>query len=244
MPTKTDKNKPKDVVEQQPVSLPQYSLLFQLEDVVVNGRKVAFDVLKKLLAEHKVDFNIGTFSRHCLYSMPKQYINELVEVIGNRKITAEKLTEEMEKEWAAELERSAKLSGPFGKILQMGQDKAYSVGFVSALPEELANTLFNKLGLGDTGAKLFTFKDAEKVFPGPDIWLKAAKGLPQKPRNCGVLAGHMTACKSALSADMRCVVVPDEFTSFQDYSGARAVVESLDEISAKELFEVFFPNMK
>ena len=52
----------------------------------------------------------------------------------------------------------------------------------------------------------------------------------------------MAACKSAMSADLRCVAVPDDFTSFQDYSGADLILGSLDEMSAREIVNTVFPH--
>ncbi len=50
------------------------------------------------------------------------------------------------------------------------------------------------------------------------------------------------ACKSAMSADLRCVAVPDSFTAFQDFSGADLILESLEPSSARETLNTVFPH--
>jgi beta-phosphoglucomutase-like phosphatase (HAD superfamily) len=81
-----------------------------------------------------------------------------------------------------------------------------------------------------------------KVFPSADIWLKTAKAMNIKSRRCLAVGGNMAACKSAMSADLRCLAVPDDFTSFQDYSGADLVLENPDEMSAKDILDTVFPH--
>ena len=74
-----------------------------------------------------------------------------------------------------------------------------------------------------------------------DATLKVAKEMSKSPRQCVVLAGTMESCKSALSAGMQCVALPDRFTAFQDFSGAQEVLESQEDLDPQELGEVLFP---
>jgi beta-phosphoglucomutase-like phosphatase (HAD superfamily) len=246
MPNKADKNKPKEADESQPqphVPAPIYAVLFQLEDVAVNGRKITFDVLKKALGEQKIDLSIPVFSRYCLNSTPQSFLPGMVEPLGIRKVSVEKLVDHVNSGIAEQASASnAKLSPGLGKILQLARERNFVIGVISTWAEEIGQALLAKLGLNDLGARLFSFKDVNKVFPSADIWLKTAKAISIKPRRCLVVGGNMAACKSAMSADLRCVAVPDEFTSFQDYSGADLILESLDEMSAKEIVNTVFPH--
>lgn len=246
MPNKADKNKPKEAEETQTQShapAPVYAVVFQLEDVAVTGRKIAYDVLKKALGEQKIDLSIPAFSRYCLNSTPQTYIPAMMEPLGIRKISTEKLVDHVVNAIAEQASASSiKLNPGLGKILQLAHERNFVIGVISTWTEEVCQALLAKLGLNDLGAQLFSFKDVNKVFPSADIWLKTAKAIGIKPRRCLVVAGNMAACKSAISADLRCVAVPDEFTSFQDYSGADLILESLEGMSAKEIVNTVFPH--
>ena len=67
--------------------------------------------------------------------------------------------------------------------------------------------------------------------------LKIAKAMSKSPRVCIALVSSMASCKSALSAGMRCVALPDAFTSFQDFGGADVVYEHGDEVAIEELLK-------
>ena len=246
MPNKADKNKPKEAEETQsqphvPASI--YAILFQLEDLAVNGRKIAYDILKKALGEQKIDLSMPVFARYCLNSNPQTYIPAIMEPLGVRKISAEKLVEQVAGAIAGQASASnPKLNPGLAKILHLAKERNFALGVISTWADELGQALLAKLGLNDFGARLFSFKDVTRTFPSADIWLKTAKAMSMKPRRCLVIGGNMAACKSAMSADLRCVAVHDEFTSFQDYSGADLILENLEEMSAKEILNTVFPH--
>lgn len=245
MSTKTEKAKPESEPEVPEAPKPVFGVLFQLEDMAWSGRKAAFDVLKKALAGHKATLTPALFARFCFNTAPSVYVPALVESFPDKKLSADKLTEDVAAGIAAAAaSESARLHPALSKMLDAALERDMAIGVISALPEEVAQGLVAKLGLSAIGAQLTVFKNGEKAFPRPDTWLKTAREMSLKAGNCVVLAASMTACKTALSADMRCVAVPDEFTSFQDFGGANFVLENLGEISPKELFDAVFPAEK
>jgi beta-phosphoglucomutase-like phosphatase (HAD superfamily) len=243
MPNKADKNKSREADEHQPHTPAQaYAILFQMEDVAVNGRKNAYEILKKILGERKIDFPAHLFSRYCVDSTPQAYLPALMEPLKIREVSVENLVENVTRAIAEQASSASKLNAGLGKILQAARERNFVIGIISAWTEETGQTLLTTLGLRELGARLFSFKDVNKAFPTADIWLKTAKAINIKPRRCLVVGGNMTACKSAMSADLRCLALPDEFTSFQDYSGADLVFENPDEMSAKDILNTVFPH--
>ncbi len=244
MSNKAERNNPKEAEETQPqpsAPAPVYSILFQLEDIAVNGRKIAYDALKHALSEQKIDFSMPVFSRYCLSSTPQTYIPSMVEPLGIRKVSAEKLVEQVTGAIAEHAAASDPKIGPgLTKILQLGRERNFAVGVITTWAEDLGQALLAKLGLNEFDARLFSFKDVNRTFPSADIWLKTAKAMSIKPRLSLVIAGNKMACKSALSADMRCVAVPDSFTSHQDFSGADLILDSLEPANAREILNTVF----
>lgn len=241
MPTKTEKTNPKGTPEEQAAPAPTLGVLFQLEDIAVNGRKMAFDALKDLLHDHKMELTATLFSRYCLHSGPQSYLPELLEALGARKVSVDKLAGEMNEKVAAQLSSGTRMNAGLEKILQGARERNMAAAAITTLPEATAQSAMAKAGLEALGVRLFAYPDAEKTVPGATAWLKTAKALALKPHHCAVLAGNMAVCKAALSADMRCVAIPDEFTSFQDYGGAFLLLEALNEMGPRELLDVMFP---
>jgi HAD superfamily hydrolase (TIGR01509 family) len=81
---------------------------------------------------------------------------------------------------------------------------------------------FDVIGAGDVVA-------AKK--PAPDIygWVLDRLGLP--PAACLAIEDSENGLKSALTAGLRCLVTPNDYTAGQDFHGAVAVVEHLGDIT-------------
>jgi len=242
MPTSSTMPKPADATEQAPVAVTTLSLLFQLEDVAVNGRGTAFKALKDRLGKMKLSLDESVFRRICLGTAPQVYVPAVLQELGAEGVDAASFTQEVVRDVAERLASDDQPIKPaFLKLLRDVRAKEFGVGVITALPEATAQVLVCLLGAETDGLRLVPLKDVGPHFPASDAWLKAAKAMGLLSRRCGALARSAAACKSALAADMRCVVVPDEFTDFQDFSGASLVLESLDELSAKEILEALFP---
>jgi len=220
-----------------------FALLFQLEDVALNGRKTAYETLEEILRDEKIKISPPLFSRFCLQAGPDTCIPELLESIGSKKATDAKIPDAFTKQLLTKFEKISSLPNEsLRKVLKAAKDQEITIATVTSLPEESAQKIIKRIGLDDLDVRIFPFKNGDKTIPGPNTWLKTARELEQKPRACAVIGGSMAICKSALSADMRCAAVPDEFTEFQDYSGVDLVLESLADISANELLETLFPD--
>ncbi len=244
MPNKIDKAKAPEAAQAPAPVVAPFTLLFQLEDVVVNGRKAAFAALKKLFAEQKLELTPALFGKYAVSSTPQVCVPEMLETAGGKKTAADKLIEAANESIATHLSGAAAPLPALTKVLAAAKERQISMGAITALPDGTAESILAKSGLTEMGVSLFVHKDVNRPFPGPDIWLKTAKAMNQRARKCSVIAGNGLSCKSALSADMRCVVVTDEFTSFQDFSGANLVLEKLEDASAKEILEALFLDLK
>ena len=225
---------------QQPVAppMPAFTLLFDLEDIALNGRQAAFDVLKQRFGQK---FTVPTFIQYCLKQHPGQFLPALVEALGEGKAADGNPVEVFYEAVGKKLLSSPKAAAALVKIIELGKTLDVSAVAISCLPRATAEELMEKSGLTGLGVRLFTFERTDRLFPTPDVWLKTAKGVLQKPHRCAVLGGSGRVCKSALSADMRCIVATDEYTSFQDYGGAAIVLDKLEDLAAKEILETLFP---
>lgn len=225
---------------QQPAAPPppMFTLLLELEDIPLHGRQAAFEVLKQRFGQK---FTLSTFVQYCLKQHPNKFIPALAETFGEGKSADGNPLDVYHDAVGKKLLAAAKLPPALVKIIELGKDLKISTVVVSALPRATAEELMEKSGLTALGARLLTFESADRLFPTPDVWLKAAKGVGQKALRCAVLGGSARVCKTALSADMRCIAAPDEYTSFQDFAGVAVVLEKLDDLSAREILEILFP---
>ena len=102
------------------------------------------------------------------------------------------------------------------------------LGALSGLDEATATKVMDKLGLSEKETTVLASASEDRDTPTTDAWLRLAKSMNAPASCCLVIASSARSCKAALSAGMRCVVLPDKFTSFQDFSGADRVLDALD----------------
>jgi len=66
--------------------------------------------------------------------------------------------------------------------------------------------------------------------PSPEIFLSAARGLKLKPEQCIVVEDAILGLNAAKQAGMKCIIVEDDFTKYQDHSKADHVVNKLYDV--------------
>ncbi|NKB23260.1 MAG: HAD hydrolase-like protein [Kiritimatiellae bacterium] len=217
-----------------------FALFFEL-DGVVHARKATFEVFSSLLNEQNIKLTHSQFAKYCHHASPYYYLPELLEQVGAKKISADKLADDVMSGVATHLtSKEAVLADGFEKILKYATREGIRLGALSALPGSTAKSLMAQHQFNDMGAELFTFEGNNSVFPRADMWLKMAKQTSRSPQSCIVFSTSTISCKSALSANMRCVAVPDEFTNFQDFGGSDMIVDSYQEIDPQKLFDLIF----
>lgn len=248
MSMKNEKPKAKETAPAEPAAPsappPPFTLLFHLEDVAVNGRKAAFEVLKPALEDLKIKLTAPLFARYCLNATPAAYLPGMIEALApHAKTDVEKLAAGVQDKIISQIVADgSRPNAALNKIVETAAGMGIAVAAITALPEGTAQTLMNNLGLAALNVTLVPHKEADRAFPGPNVWLRTSKTVGQRARRCAVLACNVVACKSALSADMRCAVISDEFTGFQDFSGVMLLLSSLDEVPAKEIVTTLFPD--
>jgi beta-phosphoglucomutase-like phosphatase (HAD superfamily) len=221
----------------------QKAMLFELENVAVPGHQIVYDVIKSVLADKGVDLKPMMFSRYCLEARVEEFVPVLLQQAGKTRVSESKLIDEIVQGVRLSFTDSGlKLSPNIPKALKVAEGKNAIVGVLSNLDEKSAMQLMGKLGLGEDRITLLCNASEGKTFPSADAWLKLAKTMSVTPSLCAVVATSSMACKTALSAGMRCVVVPNNFTEFEDFGGSDYVLDSLDGGVLEEVFDLMDPS--
>ena len=71
-------------VEQKEDGEQKLGLLFEIENMAVDGRRIAYDVAKSLFADKAVELTKPFFSRYCLHPSPEQYVPLVLESSGKK----------------------------------------------------------------------------------------------------------------------------------------------------------------
>jgi len=204
------------------------AILLDLEGAVLNGRAIAYGLIRDRLGSKKVDVTPVMFSRYCVERRPGRFVPELLK-LGGAKDDGSGLAAKIDAELAqALLDKSAVPAPGMEDLLTSAWGKGVRTGLLSRLPNPAMDQVVNKLGMNEKLKGAVSYSDDEKGYPPADAWLKLAKTVAVKPSRCVAFVGSSRACSTALAAHMRCVILPDEFTAFQDFGGADLLLDKPD----------------
>jgi len=210
-------------------------LLFELEKMAAPGQRLLFEVCQKVLKDKQVDLTPVLWSRYGLSAPLAQELGRLLTAMDKKSLAADKLVHEIQDMFFREITRPAvKLNVVLDALLTEAAKHNFKIGALSLLPAEQAKALLTHLGLQER-VRLQVMQKADAVAPTPNGWLMTCNAISIPARRCVALVGGAIACNAALESGLRCIVVPDEFTAFQDFGGADRVVEDLKEVHVKDL---------
>ncbi len=219
-----------------------YAILIELEGAAVQARLAEYEALRSLLSEQKMKVSKEAFARHCLNAVPTGYLPALYDALGAKMKVSDKLAVEIKSGITLFLSSSEAVLVPAVEdLLKVAHQRHMDVALLTGEKETVAQALVGRWGANHGRTKVFAYEPGSKPYPRADVWLKVAKSLSRTPRQCIVLAGSSYSAKTALSAGMRCVAIPDEFTLFQDFSGVDAVLELGEQVNAAELLDLVAP---
>lgn len=215
----------------------QNILLFELEGAALEGRAKLFEAAREVFSSAGVALKEQAFSKYCIHGSASYIAEQLVAGAGGGKLdhgAAEKIVADyvvlMRK---AKNKSNAKLE----EVLAHAIKRGIKVAALSVLPEDVAQAALEQSGLAAKGVELVLFPENERHFPRTECWLRVPRSLHRSPRACIAIAGCRDSGKSALSSGMRCIIIPDKFTSYQDFSGVDAVLDGSEDIDLGELID-------
>jgi beta-phosphoglucomutase-like phosphatase (HAD superfamily) len=204
-------------------------VLIDLETLVQDSRKLQWACLSKRLKKAAEKNGTRAFYSAGLSGAPAQFGVAVAQVCGLEagpaKIAADAAAEDLIAAYA----KKGQVAAPGAAALAK---KAAAVVAITWMPEETAQALLTSIGLQDAGIRLFCVEAGTGAFPDEETWLRAARSEGGSVGAFVAVVSGETACRSALAAGFRCLSVPDEYTTFQDFSGARGVFDTLSEVPA------------
>jgi beta-phosphoglucomutase-like phosphatase (HAD superfamily) len=215
-----------------------HALILELEYVAAKKRKVEFDSIQGAVKTKGVELTSVLFSRSGMSPLSRSAITSVLKQAGKKADAIEKAVAEVDKKVAAYCANDAELDKGVEKLIKAAQKKGIPVLAFTALPEAVAQTLMNKLGLTDLGVELIIPDEVKESFPRADSWLKMLKKCDKEDATLIAVISSQIACKGALTAGAACIAVPDEFTAFQDFSGAKMLLESVSDVRPQEILDL------
>jgi HAD superfamily hydrolase (TIGR01509 family) len=117
-------------------------------------------------------------------------------------------------------------------LLAALQARRLPLGVASNSFGEYVRRVLAVMDLRQVFACVCTREDARRGKPAPDLYLAAARCLGLPPGECVAVEDSPVGLQAALAAGVHAVAVPNERLRAQDFSGAAARYDSLEELTA------------
>lgn len=213
-------------------------LFFELEYVAVSGRQMMFDAIKQVLMTKAIDLTPALFSRYGLSPRPGATIKAVLEASGRTAADADSLADQAEDLMKKSFAEKAVLAKELPALVKAAQERSIKVVAISAWSDAVARELMKKTGLDALGVDLVAMDSHDPIFPRADHWLRILKQRGQEGIPVIALVASRAACKGALTAGATCIALPDAYTAYEDFTGAKAVLSALGDLPAQELLDL------
>jgi beta-phosphoglucomutase-like phosphatase (HAD superfamily) len=213
-------------------------LFFELEYVAVNGRQIMFDTLKQVMKSKDIEVTPALFARCGLTPRPGKAIQAMIELSGRNLTTGDQLAEQAESLLLKAFVENSVFNKDLPALIKAAQSQNIEVVALSAWPEAAAKELMKKTGLDSLGVDLVAMDSLDPIFPRADHWLRILKLRGQENIPLIAIVASRSACKGALTAGATAIALPDAYTAYEDFTGAKITLDTLGDLSAKELLEL------
>lgn len=231
--------KQEEATEAAHVKAPSRALLFELEHAAAGGRQIVFDVMKSALADRGMNLSETEFRRYCVGCPVEESVVALLAAVKKTRLSSDKLAAEVSEGITLSFTGgSAKLDPGMAALLERARADGLALGGLSCIETAAARQFAEKIGFKDGDLTIVSRLGVERRFPHADAWLLLAKALPVTPTRCLAIVSSGDAAKAAVSAGMKCVAVPDRYTSFQDFGGADFVCDALGKAEVDRILEL------
>ena len=204
-------------------------LLIDLDYVVVNLRKVEFQAMQKGLDPKGVELNKAIYTKSSMSPNYRFTIKEILTSLGKKADAIEKAVSEVKKSAIDFFENNKELNKGVMDLINSATKRNVEVKFYSTMEKSSIDKLLTNLGLDSYNLDVIVPNEINDIFPKADDWLKMLKQANIEDKTIVALVSSQLACKGALTAGASCVVVPDEFTAYQDFSGSKFILDNLSD---------------
>lgn len=220
-----------------PITPKPIAALFDMDGVIVHTNPYHKKAFKIFLEKHHVSLTDEELKEHVYgrtnaeifpYIFRNEYTPEKGEEWANEK---ESLFRELYKE-------DAKPVPGLIHFLEELKEAGIKSAVGTSAPKENLDFILKALDLGKYFDAFLHSADVTNGKPDPEIYLKAAARLNSDPDSCVVFEDSVAGVKAGLNAGMKVVAVATTHSA-EEFEGAHLVIEDFEEMSVRNLEELF-----
>lgn len=213
--------------------------IFDLDGVLINSLPFHYASLKELFSQYGIKYSFDEYiakdiTAGAMNIIPR-VINEhrkdldINSVLSKRRIDFRELLEEKNR---MAVSRAIKLYPGVLSLLKSLKSSGYKIAVASGGTHYFVNHVLRKNKIERYFDAIVTGEDKVRRKPYPDIFLKTAKKLKTKPKECLVIEDSRDGVAAAKRAGMKCIGHYNKKYK-QDLSRADEIVSSMSRINVK-----------
>ena len=215
------------------------AVIFDMDGVIIDSEPLWEKAERILLARRGIDYN-PTY-RDKIVGLNQKDSGRLLKETFNLPETIEELLSERIDLIVRIYEEELELVPGIKSFLRELKENGFLIAMASSSPLRVINLVLNKFSLNEFFSVVVSGESVEFGKPAPDIYLFTAgklgacpeQGRRIEPSECVVIEDSINGVKSAKSAGMHCIAIPDKRLSRNEFQIADLVVDRLDEISVR-----------
>ncbi len=209
-------------------------VIFDFDGVLVLSNKIHLQSEKEIFKKKGLHISFGQLSQY--FGMPvEQFIQAVIDQYKLKANTNE-LVKEKYKTMHELIERKGIEEVPHAfELAKKCKKKGLKIAIASGSKKEFIEFALKKTRRRIKFDAIIGAGETKKGKPQPDIFLKIAKKLKLKPKECIVIEDATNGIIAAKKAGMKCIALKNKESGLQDLSKADRIIKSLSELSAEEL---------
>jgi len=213
--------------------MPRNVVLFDFDGLLVDTEYPAYEAWCTIYSEHQQTLPLEKWVAAVGTWHGFDVVGYLSELTG-KSFDRDALFARKEKLKASACDSAPAMKGAIERMRE-AKSLGWRIGVVSTSDLEWVSTHLRRVGLHAFPEILVTRENVKNVKPHPEPYLTAASLLGVGAQNCVVFEDSLNGIKAAKAAGMYAVAVPNKVTSFLGFTEADRRVESLAQITLREL---------
>jgi HAD superfamily hydrolase (TIGR01509 family) len=204
------------------------AVIFDMDGVIINSEPIWEKTEKILLARRDLEYD-PTY-RDKIVGLNQKDSGKLLKETFNLPEKIEELLAERIGILLSLFDKELELVPGLPIILKELKESGFLLALASSSPLRVINFVLDKFSLHEFFSLVISGEFVENGKPAPDIYLYTAEKLGIQPTECVIIEDSVNGVKSAKSAGMICIAIPDKRLNQKVFQIADLVVDSIDKI--------------
>ena len=213
--------------------MPIKAVIFDFDGTIIDTETIWFQVFEELLKEKfNIDLPLEEFAKSI--GTTDEAFFQYIEAQTGMKID-EKEINQLARERFLEKREILEVREGVVEKLEEAKELGYRIGLASSSSREWVEGFLRQFNLWEYFSVVKTREDVVKVKPDPALYLKALEDMQVEPHEALAIEDSLNGAMAAIEAGMKCIVIPNQVTSFLTFHEKTIRSESFGDFSFKQI---------